>query len=309
MQARYYSPEMKRFISADPTGLGGGVNFYTYADGNPLNSIDPEGLCARPSLFGRSSAYRYAPDPRYDGRIGYVLRTQGFAVAALLELSDTVGISAVIELGTQRDMVTGQYLTEKETLQRQAQVVFNLATLALGSAKMYGRGFVAGSGAAIEENMAARMARSRSMSAPAASRALTTSRITSPARMLPDPNPAQTYAAKIPTVAAERTIVMGENMKRVGPYAKKIGAEIYEGMPGFKPGMEAEGLLHNQTVIKQKMSEGYKIIDIGPDFPRRAIEGAPKPNYQMERTITKGYKGYQKAFIRTGKDSLFLPEP
>ncbi|NOU35899.1 MAG: RHS repeat-associated core domain-containing protein [Kiritimatiellaceae bacterium] len=57
MQARYYSPEMKRFISADPTGLKGGVNFYTYADGNPLNSIDPEGLCARPSLFGRTSLF------------------------------------------------------------------------------------------------------------------------------------------------------------------------------------------------------------------------------------------------------------
>ncbi|MFA7370080.1 MAG: polymorphic toxin type 10 domain-containing protein, partial [Kiritimatiellales bacterium] len=35
----------------------GGVNFYTYADGNPLNSIDPEGLCARPSLFGRTSQF------------------------------------------------------------------------------------------------------------------------------------------------------------------------------------------------------------------------------------------------------------
>ena len=57
MQARYYSPEMKRFISADPTGLKGGVNFYTYADGNPLNSIDPEGLCARPSLFGQTSLF------------------------------------------------------------------------------------------------------------------------------------------------------------------------------------------------------------------------------------------------------------
>jgi len=57
MQARCYSPEMKRFISADPTGLSGGVNFYTYAAGNPLNSIDPEGLCARPSLFGRTSQF------------------------------------------------------------------------------------------------------------------------------------------------------------------------------------------------------------------------------------------------------------
>ena len=106
-----------------------------------------------------------------------------------------------------------------------------------------------------------------------------------------------------------KRIVIGENMERVAPYAKKIGAEIYEGMPGFKPGMEAEGLLHNQQVIQQKMAEGYQIIDIGPDFARRSVRGGPQPAYQMERTITKGYEGYQKAFIRIGKDSLILPEP
>jgi hypothetical protein len=125
------------------------------------------------------------------------------------------------------------------------------------------------------------------------------------------PLPASTSTPRVgPTVEnAKKTIVIGENMERVGPYAKKIGAEVYEGMPGFKPGMEAKGLLHNQAVIEQKMAEGYKIIDIGPDFPRRALEGAPRINYQMERTNTKGYEGYQKAFIRTGKDSLLLPEP
>lgn len=111
------------------------------------------------------------------------------------------------------------------------------------------------------------------------------------------------------SVGAAKKIVIGEDMARVGPYAKKIGAEIYEGMPGFKPGMEAEGLLHNQRIIQQKMAEGYQIIDIGPNFPRRAIRGGPQPAYQMERTITKGYEGYQKAFIRTGKDSLILPNP
>ena len=108
---------------------------------------------------------------------------------------------------------------------------------------------------------------------------------------------------------AKRTIVIGENMKRVGPYANKIGAEIYTGMPNFKVGMEAEGLLDNKVVILQKMKMSYKIIDIGPDFPRRTIEGAPRLNYQMERTITKGYKYYQKAFIRMGKNSLVLPDP
>ena len=108
---------------------------------------------------------------------------------------------------------------------------------------------------------------------------------------------------------APKKIVIGENIERVGPYAEKIGAEVYEALPGFKPGMEAEGLADNMRVIQQKMAEGYEIIDIGPDFPRRAVWGVPQPAYQMERTITKGYEGYRKAFIRTSKTSLVLPEP
>jgi hypothetical protein len=112
-----------------------------------------------------------------------------------------------------------------------------------------------------------------------------------------------------PIDSSSKTIVIGENMERVKPHADKNGAEIYEGMPGFKPGMEAEGLLHNKAVIQQKMAEGYRIIDIGPDFRRRAIRGGAQPAYEMERTITKGYEGYEKAFIRKGKDSLILSKP
>ncbi len=107
-----------------------------------------------------------------------------------------------------------------------------------------------------------------------------------------------------------KTLVIGENMTdKVIPYAKKIGAETYPGMPGFKPGMEAEGLLHNQKAIEQKMAEGYKILDIGPDFAKRKLTGGPSPNYQMERTITKDYEGYQKMFTRTGKDTLTVTGP
>ncbi len=44
-RARYYSPEMRRFISRDPLGFaGGGVNFYGYVQNNPINWIDPDGL-------------------------------------------------------------------------------------------------------------------------------------------------------------------------------------------------------------------------------------------------------------------------
>jgi RHS repeat-associated protein len=43
-RARYYSPQLGRFVSEDPLGLGGGTNFYAYAGGNPISNIDPSGL-------------------------------------------------------------------------------------------------------------------------------------------------------------------------------------------------------------------------------------------------------------------------
>ncbi len=35
---------MGRFLSADPIGFGGGVNFYAYVENNPVNYIDALGL-------------------------------------------------------------------------------------------------------------------------------------------------------------------------------------------------------------------------------------------------------------------------
>lgn len=44
-RARYYSPELQRFISEDPIGLlGGDVNFYAYVENDPVNQVDPLGL-------------------------------------------------------------------------------------------------------------------------------------------------------------------------------------------------------------------------------------------------------------------------
>jgi RHS repeat-associated protein len=44
-RARYYSPQMGRFISQDPIGLASGdANFYAYVGNNPVNSVDPLGL-------------------------------------------------------------------------------------------------------------------------------------------------------------------------------------------------------------------------------------------------------------------------
>jgi len=43
---RYYDPETGRYIAADPIGLGGGINLYRYANANPANWYDFDGLAA-----------------------------------------------------------------------------------------------------------------------------------------------------------------------------------------------------------------------------------------------------------------------
>jgi len=42
---RYFDPASGRFTQADPIGLGGGLNLYGFANGDPVNYSDPFGLC------------------------------------------------------------------------------------------------------------------------------------------------------------------------------------------------------------------------------------------------------------------------
>jgi RHS repeat-associated protein len=56
-RARYYSPELQRFISEDPLRLREGSNFYHYVWNNPVLFLDPTGEKCQP---GASSSQVYA---------------------------------------------------------------------------------------------------------------------------------------------------------------------------------------------------------------------------------------------------------
>lgn len=44
VRARYYDPQLQRFISEDPIGLAGGLNPYAFAGNNPVSLRDPSGM-------------------------------------------------------------------------------------------------------------------------------------------------------------------------------------------------------------------------------------------------------------------------
>ncbi len=50
-RARYYDAKVGRFISEDPIGFEGGINFYVYVGNNPVNFTDPSGLVG-PAVIG-----------------------------------------------------------------------------------------------------------------------------------------------------------------------------------------------------------------------------------------------------------------
>jgi RHS repeat-associated protein len=51
-RARWHDPQQGRFISEDPIGFEGGLNWFSYVDNNPLQYVDPNGLSKGDRWYG-----------------------------------------------------------------------------------------------------------------------------------------------------------------------------------------------------------------------------------------------------------------
>jgi hypothetical protein len=92
--------------------------------------------------------------------------------------------------------------------------------------------------------------------------------------------------------------VIGEGMgSRVIPFAEEHGYEYYSGVSNPADFTSEELLGHNRAQIEQWISEGRKIIDIGPEPGRAFYPLETSPNYAMERNIVRGYSNYVRHIL------------
>jgi RHS repeat-associated protein len=121
MQARYYNPFLCRFISSDPSGFKGGLNFYAFANGNPVSFVDPFGLGALSDALAATSWFN-APTPED-------LQLQD-ALACVVNLA-TLGVANLASSATTGQDLTGNNLSVEDAYQQTLEMGTFVASLAL----------------------------------------------------------------------------------------------------------------------------------------------------------------------------------
>ncbi len=120
LRARYYDPTTAQFITIDPA-FTTTLAPYSYANDNPINVIDPTGLCSWYNLYCEAVqpaahfVWKYrAPIATGLGLAGLAIATFGAALpeeAALVGIGAGLGASALGGASGGYEMAKGQYLS------------------------------------------------------------------------------------------------------------------------------------------------------------------------------------------------------
>ena len=108
-RARYYSPALGRFLTADPIGYGDGLNVYAYVANDPVTLVDPSGLGAEQNRTTNSSFFEVGPViPPNNDAILIVLTDDSRSIDGPLALFSLSGASTLYKgVSTGRNFVNG----------------------------------------------------------------------------------------------------------------------------------------------------------------------------------------------------------
>ena len=94
-RARYYSPQLGRFISRDPIDYAGGMNLYEYVGSRPIGHVDPAGLqLIRNRLYNANSQTLHSIHADLIGNHGYTIPYDSF-VKQVLNAQPSLNVTAV----------------------------------------------------------------------------------------------------------------------------------------------------------------------------------------------------------------------
>jgi RHS repeat-associated protein len=141
--ARHYEPSSGRFLSPDPLGHAGSLDLYSYANGDPINYVDPDG---RYGYQGGSVLRDF--DNAITDTISHLIYNMPKAIEsvadfALHSLPVISFATATVEMFTERNVVTGERIEPEQAFMNLAFGVIDLMPvvgMAAKSASIVGRG-------------------------------------------------------------------------------------------------------------------------------------------------------------------------
>ncbi|MDD5243710.1 MAG: DUF6531 domain-containing protein [Syntrophorhabdaceae bacterium] len=146
MRARYYDPQVGRFISEDPLGFeGGDVNLYAYAGNNPVMLIDPWGKCGENASYQSPWYVSWVPgQAAWDN--AQTNLANGNYLGAAINASTTLGEQAltVLTLGSSSTLTSQVGLFEQYAVSRTMTLAKSTSNTIRGPVGQFAAGFAQG---------------------------------------------------------------------------------------------------------------------------------------------------------------------